>query len=69
MRFEGKEVHDVASGEGILSLLLDKELKSVSSCLFDNRFAEALLEGAGNSLLLDKTATSGFDESASGWFW
>jgi hypothetical protein len=40
-------------------------LKFVSSCLFDNRFAEVLLEDAGNSLLLD-TATSGFDESASG---
>lgn len=65
MRFEGKEVHVAASGKGILLLLLDKELKFVSSCLFDNRFAEVLLEDAGNSLLLD-TATSGFDESASG---
>ena len=46
---------------------MKKEFMFVLLCLFENSFAEVLLEGTDNSLLLE-TATSGFDESASGRF-
>lgn len=44
MRLSGREVHNVASGKGILLSLHENEFMFVLLCLFENRFAEVLLE-------------------------
>jgi len=63
----GREAHKIASADWFLSLLFDKKLKFMFSCLLEVRFAGVLFEGTAVSLLSD-TATSGFDESASDRF-
>jgi hypothetical protein len=63
----GREAHEIASGDWFFSLLFDKQFKFMFSCLLEVRFAGVLLKGTAVSLL-SYTATSGFDESASGRF-